>query len=317
MSVTGIDKKVLTQVCIIVRDVDKTVARYAEILGFEPHEMQTTLPHADVDVTYYGKPTDARAKFTWFDVGQIQFEILQPLDPQSTWYDFLEKHGEGIHHIAFFVPKTDAAAQSFIEHGYQITQQGLFTGKSGMYTYLDTDKDLGVSIELLEHFGGSPDLQAPPFPADKGIGTDVVCQVGIIVKDIEATAQRLSDVLGLTKPPIFSTPAYDVVKTTYRGEPSDATAKLAFFSVGQLQIELIEPDEKPSVWREFLEQQGEGAQHIAFPIKDTKRVTDYFNRYGIPVSQQGLYGDLSGMYTYLGSEDQLGTVVELLESFPR
>lgn len=317
MAVTGIDKKVITQVCIIVRDAEKTVTRYADILGFTPRELQTTLTHKDIEATYYGQPTDARAKFTWFDIGQIQFEIMQPLDPQSSWHDFLDKHGEGIHHIAFFVPNTDTAAQSFVDHGYVITQQGLFTGKSGKYTYLDTDKDLGVSIELLEHFGGSPDLQGPPFPPDKGIGSDTVCQVGIIVKDIEATSQRYCDVLGLPKANIFSTPGYEVVKTTFNGKPSDATAKLAFFSVGQLQIELIEPDEKPSVWREFLEQHGEGAHHIAFPVKNTQSATDYLAQHGIPVTQHGLYGDLSGMYTYLASEHALGTTVELLESFAR
>jgi catechol 2,3-dioxygenase-like lactoylglutathione lyase family enzyme len=317
MTVTGIDNKVVTQVCIITRDVEKTVANYARILGFKPREMHTTLPHKDVEVTYYGQPTDARAKFTWFDVGQIQFEIMQPLDPQSSWYDYLEKHGEGIHHIAFFVPDTDAAAQSFIEHGYTITQQGLFTGKTGKYTYLDTDKDLGVVIELLEHFGGSPTLQGPPFPTDQGLGTDVVTQVGIIVKDIEKTAARWSEVLGLPKANIFSTPGYDVVKTTYNGEPSHATAKLAFFSVGQMQIELIEPDEKPSVWRQFLEERGEGAQHIAIHVKNTQQAVDHLGQHGIVISQQGYYGDLSGMYTYMGSDEPLGTTVELLENYPR
>jgi catechol 2,3-dioxygenase-like lactoylglutathione lyase family enzyme len=318
MSITGIDKKIVTQVCIIVRDVEKTVARYREIFGFEPQEMQITLAHADVDVTYYGKPTDARAKFTWFNIGQLQFEIMQPLDPQSTWYDHLEKHGEGIHHIAFFVPSTDPAAESFEAEGYTITQQGLFTGKTGKYTYLNTDKDMGVTIELLEVFGlPDPTLQAPPWPADKGIGTDIVNQVGIIISDIETMAQRISDVLGIPKPPIFSTPGHEVVKTMYNGQPCYGTAKLAFFNLGQIQLELIEPDEKPSVWREFLERTGGGAHHIAFPIKDTKRVVEYLAQQGIPVTQQGFYGDLSGMYTYTDSEAQLGTTVELLESFPK
>jgi catechol 2,3-dioxygenase-like lactoylglutathione lyase family enzyme len=317
MAVSDIGEKVLVQVCIIVRDVEKTAQRYAEIFGFDfSWGFQTTLLHDQTHATYYGKPTDARAKLTGVGIGNIQFELLQPLDEGSAWMDYLQQHGEGIHHIAFFVPKTAAAAAAFAEYGYQITHQGLFTGQNGMYTYLDTDRDLGIVIELLEHFGGVPKLSAPPFPADKGIGTDIVCQVGLIVKDIEKTAQRLCEVLGLPKPPISSTLGFDVTKTAYKGQPSEATAKLAFFDLGQIQIELIEPDEKPSVWRDFLEEKGEGAQHIAFQVKDTKKTTDYLAKHGIEIAQQGLYDDLSGMYTYMASDAALGTTIELLENYP-
>ena len=318
MPVTGIDEKTVVQICVIVRDIERTAARYAEVFGFDvPTDFQVTLGHDQTNATYYGQPTDGRARLTAWDMGRVQFELLQPLDAPSVWNDFLDQHGEGIHHIAFYIPHTDVAAASFVEHGYTITQQGLFTGQTGMYTYLDTDKDLGLVVELLEHFDGTPQRNGTLFPADKGIGTDVVCQVGVIVPDIERAAQRVCDVLGLAQPNIFATPGYARVKTTYNGQPSEATAKLAFFNVGQLQLELIEPDEKPSVWRDFLEASGGGAHHIAFQIGDTKGVTDYLAGCGIPVSQQGLYGDLSGMYTYMDSQAQLGTTVELLESFKK
>ena len=315
MPVTGIDEKTIVQVCIIVRDVERSVSRYAEIFGFAMPEFQTTLLNDHTHATYYGKPTDARAKLVCFEIGRIQFELLEPLDAPSSWKDYLDQHGEGIHHIAFFVPKTDPVAASFADYGYVVTQQGLFTGQSGMYTYLDTDKDLGVVIELLEHFGGNPKLDAPPCDSSKGIGTDIVCQVGIMVHDIEKTVQRYKEVLGLSPDFVTETAGYDVTETKYNGQPSEATAKLAFFNMGQLQIELIEPDAKPSVWRDFLEEKGECAHHIAFQVKGTQRVIDYLAQHGIPVSQQGLYSDRSGVYTYMASEAELGTAVELLESF--
>lgn len=316
MAVIGIDDKSIVQVCVVVRDVEKSAARYAEIFGFDFNwGFQTTLLHGHTQATYYGEPTDARAKLTGCNMGRIQFELLQPLDPRSSWYDHLEKHGESIHHIAFFVENTIATAESFKEHGYTVTQQGLFTGQGGMYTYLDTDKDLGVVVELLEHFGGNPELNAPAFPVDKGIGTDKVIQVGIIVRDIERTVDRYCEVLGFERPPIFATPGYDAVNTMYHGEPSEATAKLAFFSAGQLQIELIEPDATPSVWRDWLEANGEGAHHIAFPVTNTQGVSARMAMFGISVTQQALYSSRNGMYTYLDSQRDLGTTVELLESF--
>ncbi len=314
MAVDGIDDKVIGQICIIVSDVEKAARNTAKIFDFDlPDEVQVTNLYDQTKATYNGKPTDARAKIICFNIGRIQFEFLQPLDPPSAWWDYLDQHGEGVHHIAFFVPKTDIVAESFMDEGYKVTHQGLFTGQSGMYTYVNTDSDLGIVIELLEHFGGTPTFNAPPFPADKGIGTDVVCQVGLIVKDIEATAQRYSDVLGVPKPPIQTT----LGGSTYKGQLSDATAKLAFMDFGQITIELIQPDEKPSVWRDFLDTRGEGAQHIAFQIADTKKVVAHFAENGIAVAQQGLYSDKSGMYTYMASDEALGTTIELLESFKK
>ena len=149
----------------------------------------------------------------------------------------MEKHGEGIHHIAFFVPSTTTTAISLVKEGYTLTQHGLFTGQNGQYSYFDTDKDLGVIIELLEAFEGSPHFDEAPIP--NGIGSDVICQVGIIVNDVEKTAQRWSEVLGVPVAFTVETPGFEKSKTYYKGEPSEATAKLAFFDFGQVQIELI------------------------------------------------------------------------------
>lgn len=101
----------------------------------------------------------------------------------------------------------------------------------------------------------------------------------------------------------------------YKGAPSDATAKLAFFDFGQLQLELIEPDEQPSVWRDYLNEHGESVHHIAFMVKDTENVVKYPADHGIAVLQQGLYSDGSGVYTYVDSAPQLGVMLELLENF--
>lgn len=318
MPVIGIENKVLTQVCIVVRDVEASFARYQEIFGFgSPWDLQITRLHDHTEATYYGEPTDARAKILGWEIGKLQFELLQPVDPRSSWHDFLEKHGEGIHHIAFFVPNTDTAANSLKQYGYVVTQRGLFTGRGGSYTYLDTDKDMGIVLELLEHFGGSPTLDKPPLSPETGIGTDRVIQVGLIVNDIEATRARWVEILGVPLPPIQQTPGYERVKTTYHGQPCEGTAKLAFMNFGQITVELIEPDATPSVWRDWLNAHGEGAQHIAFPVADTKKAVEHFAKFGIPVSQQGFYGDLSGMYTYMDSDAALGTTVELLENFKK
>lgn len=316
MSENANSDKTIAQVCVIVADVEKSANIWRQVFNWGiSKDVEITHPHDHTNATYYGAPTDARAKIVHCGIGDIHFEMLQPLEPPSSWQDFLDQRGEGIHHIAFFVPDTAAALEPYLAAGYQVVHQGLFTGQGGMYTYLDTDKDLGIVVELLEAFGDTRLPSAPPFDRSTGIGTDVICQVGVIVKDVRATAARVSAVLGLPQPPIIQTPGYDKAKTMYRGAPSEATAKLAFFDFGQVQIELIEPDAEASVWRDYLEAKGEGPQHIAFQVDDTRAVTDYLAGHGIDVIQQGLYADGSGMYTYLDSDVLLGATIELLESF--
>jgi len=149
------------------------------------------------------------------------------------------------------------------------------------------------------------------------LDTEKLCQVGFVVHDVVATAKKYVEAFGLPEPTFIETPGYAASKTIVNGEPSEATAKLAFFQTGQLVIELIQPDEKPSVWRDFLDKNGEGVHHIAFRVADTKATEAALAKEGMPVLQQGLYADASGMYTYLDSAPQLGVMIELLENFAR
>ena len=145
---------------------------------------------------------------------------------------------------------------------------------------------------------------------------ETICQVGFVVHDIEASARRYAELFGL-EPRRIETPGYAKAKTTVNGQPSEATAKLAFFQMGQLTIELIQPDDKPSIWRDHLDKHGEGIHHIAFRVDDTKKTEQAFAGLGIKTGQQGLYADASGMYTYLDSGPHLGVMIELLESFAK
>ena len=137
---------------------------------------------------------------------------------------------------------------------------------------------------------------------EKGIlGTKIVTQIGFVVNDIEKTSQAFADFLGVEKPQWSLTDTIDKTHGEFNGQPCPARAKLAFFHVGEnLDIELIEPDETPSVWRNVLNEKGEGVHHIAFVVN------------GMKLLQRGEY--TGGRYAYIDCVDQLKTIVELLEN---
>ena len=156
--IEGLGDKVLVQVCVIVDDADKYAKRYAEIFGIDIPEVHVTAGHDETNATYFGDPTEAKARIYHWHFGNVGFEILQPLGPESVWQDWLDEHGPSVHHVAFRVTDTNGVAREFIERGYPISQQGFFTGRfangghTGIYTYLETEADLGTTVELLEHY---------------------------------------------------------------------------------------------------------------------------------------------------------------------
>lgn len=144
------------------------------------------------------------------------------------------------------------------------------------------------------------------------LGNNVITQIGLLVHDIEKTSAAYATFFGVEKPNWFWTDTADVAQTEYRGGPTEARAKLAFFDMGSLQLELIEPDHNPSTWRESLDKNGEGFHHIAFVIKGMKEKISLLEQGGMPLLQKGEY--TGGRYAYLDSFKDLKVLIELLEN---
>jgi catechol 2,3-dioxygenase-like lactoylglutathione lyase family enzyme len=145
------------------------------------------------------------------------------------------------------------------------------------------------------------------------LGTNLVVQVGLVVHDIEATARKYADFLGQEIPTVIVTDIPEEARTQYRGAPTPARAKLAFFNVGPtLTLELIEPDHAPSTWREELDKKGEGVHHLAFVVEGMREKIAALDAQGIPLLQTGEYK--GGRYAYLDGSKDLKTIIELLEN---
>ncbi|RCX20693.1 glyoxalase/bleomycin resistance protein/dioxygenase superfamily protein [Fontibacillus phaseoli] len=144
------------------------------------------------------------------------------------------------------------------------------------------------------------------------LGTRMITQIGIIVQDIEAVSQAYAEFLGVEKPTWSWTDPVEVARTEYMGQPSPGRAKLSFFDCGQLQIELIEPDDQPSTWRDYLNEHGEGPHHIAFVVDGMKEKVMLLEKHGMSLAQKGEYP--GGRYAYLDATRDLKLWIELLEN---
>ena len=151
------------------------------------------------------------------------------------------------------------------------------------------------------------------------LDTCTLAQVGFIVKDVETTKRTFAEFLGVPVPPTCDGGEFSVTGTTVYGQPApEANCKMAFFDVGpHIQIELIEPNDKPSVWKEFLDTHGEGMHLFFNETATTERKVLALENFGPKCIQRGKYGDGGGEYAYFDANEQLKCFVETLESYPK
>ena len=143
----------ITQIGIIVEDVEKSAKIYADIFGMEVPEVSLTDPVEISNMKYKGKTSKAQAKLAFFKFENTTIELIEPVGGPSTWRDFLKQNGPGVHHIAFDVKGMDKYVELFDKRGAKLVQRGewaAYTG--GQYGYVDTTDQLAVIIELLENF---------------------------------------------------------------------------------------------------------------------------------------------------------------------
>ena len=89
----------------------------------------------------------------FFNFENISIELLEPVGQPSTWKDFLDNKGEGLHHIAFEVKDMDDKIAQLKDKGIPLSQQGQWTGGSGgRYAYFESEPQLAMILELLENF---------------------------------------------------------------------------------------------------------------------------------------------------------------------
>jgi methylmalonyl-CoA/ethylmalonyl-CoA epimerase len=139
----------LAQVAIAVKDIEEARMRFAEMLGVEPPEIIVTEPGSQRNLTYMGKPSDARAKLAFFDLGGVQLELIEPIGEESAWAEGLDEKGERVHHLAFWTEDMKAAAEYLGDHGAPLVMRGDM-GENGQYAYFDGQHPFGCYIELLE-----------------------------------------------------------------------------------------------------------------------------------------------------------------------
>lgn len=132
MSITHIE-----HIGIAVKSLEESIPFYEKVLGLKCYNIEEV--------------KDQKVKTAFFMVGQTKIELLESTDPEGPIGKFIEKKGEGIHHVAFAVKGIEEQLKRMEEQGVTLIDKTPRKGAEGLdIAFLHPKSTLGVLTELCE-----------------------------------------------------------------------------------------------------------------------------------------------------------------------
>jgi methylmalonyl-CoA/ethylmalonyl-CoA epimerase len=122
---------------IAVKSLQDAIPFYENVLGLKCYNIEEVV--------------DQKVKTAFFMIGQTKIELLEPTAPESPIAKFIEKRGEGIHHIAFAANGLQASLDDLAGKGVQLLDKNPRKGAEGLnIAFLHPKSTIGVLMELCE-----------------------------------------------------------------------------------------------------------------------------------------------------------------------
>ncbi|GAD06071.1 hypothetical protein HQ45_01070 [Porphyromonas crevioricanis] len=122
---------------IAVKSIEEQLPYYENILGLKCFAIEEVV--------------DQKVKTAFFQIGQTKIELLEPTSEDSPVAKFIEKRGEGIHHIAFAVPDAGEALSEMAAKGVRLIDEKPRKGAEGLNIgFLHPKSTCGVLTELCD-----------------------------------------------------------------------------------------------------------------------------------------------------------------------
>ena len=129
--------KKVDHIGIAVKDLNAVLPYYTDTLG---------LPLLKIE-----EVESQKVRVAFIDAGNVKLELLEPMDEHGAIFKFLEKKGEGIHHIAFGVVDIEQRMEELRENGVRLLSDKPNPGAGGaMVAFLHPKSSNGVLYELCE-----------------------------------------------------------------------------------------------------------------------------------------------------------------------
>ncbi|QHQ63271.1 lactoylglutathione lyase [Anaerocolumna sedimenticola] len=146
---TRINKDGFIQINIVVKDIKKAAGKWADLLGIPVPKIHRNhlAGNEEYPYLYRGEPAVSDLLVCNIDMGSFMIELHQPDGGPDSFQEYLDRHGNGVHHIGFEVgSKRDDLISELEKEGYKNRTVGYYPGSS--WTIVDTEDDFGVNLNI-------------------------------------------------------------------------------------------------------------------------------------------------------------------------
>lgn len=120
---------------VAVRDMDEALERYRRIYGVGAAERHTV--------------SEQGVEVAFLPVGDTELELVAPLNAESGVARFLDRHGEGLHHIGMLVEDIEAELLGLAADGVRLIDQHARSGPHGLIAFIHPEQT-GLLVELVQ-----------------------------------------------------------------------------------------------------------------------------------------------------------------------
>jgi methylmalonyl-CoA/ethylmalonyl-CoA epimerase len=165
-------KNGVAQIGMLVKDLDETVEKYWKVFGIGPWHFYTYQKPMVKEMTYYGKPANYSMRLALSYFGPMRIELIEPGEGESIYADFVLEHGYGLHHLGLLTDNMEESLAEAESAGFKMIMDGagFGLGGDGHYAYLDTEKEIGITLELIERPKGRL-IPEKIYPSEDGLSS--------------------------------------------------------------------------------------------------------------------------------------------------
>ena len=231
---------------IVVRSLEEAYGFYRDALGLPLHKEATV--------------EEQGVRAALLTLGDCEIELLEPIDPQGGVARFLERRGEGLHHICFETDDIEVELAGLKERGVELIDQQPRRGLAGLICFLHPRAHRGVLVEL-----------AQPVEREEHVaGLKRLDHVAVAVRELGEAAQAWERSLGLKARRVF--------------QPAGSNVRLASLPAGNAFLELAQPLTPDHRLAAFMDERGEGVFSLAIEVDDLEAAVAELRGQGVQVS---------------------------------
>jgi methylmalonyl-CoA/ethylmalonyl-CoA epimerase len=229
--------------------------------------------------------------------------LMETSDPECPVGRYLQQRGPGLERLVFVTDEILVDAKRIQEAGRDLGDEMIVETDEGLRLFVPSQHALGMAVEL---FQPAEPVSLYSHHRPTPIGVLGLQHIGVAVRDLEEANSTFES--------LFNLKMRDFRTDQHMGLQKDATIAPGNDRLWLHFVESWGPDTRV---RKFLEQRGEGLEHICIEVADIRQAVRRVIGYGVPIHEHKIYTNRDdGFEAFVYPEHTTGITVELIEPHP-